>query len=162
MELEGFVKPLPAWTLSAGLTLMRARLANFDAYTATTGRVLSSNRLTFQPDIFGNVSSDYVIDMGGDRSLTLSLAANGKSKRLAATLNQTTPTLLRGYVLVNASASFRTGPIEITPFVSNLFNKRYFESYIEKTTLQLAGLPASDLGIIGDLRRFGVRASLKF
>ena len=56
----------------------------------------------------------------------------------------------------------RDGGIELAIFGTNLFNKRYFDSYIEKTTLALAGLPASDLGIIGDLRRYGVRASFRF
>src|SRR3546814_20079170 len=40
-------------------------------------------------------------------------------------------------------------------FANNIFDKDYFESYIEKTTLQLAGLPASDLGITGDRQRYG-------
>ena len=163
IEVEGFVRPTPEWTLSGGLTVMRARLTNSDAYTAITRRVLSSDRLTFQPDVFGNLNSDYAIPLGGNNtSLTLSAGVTGKSKRLAATLNQTTPTLLNGYVLANASATLRTGPVELTAFVTNLFDKRYFESYIEKTTLQLAGLPASDLGIIGDLRRYGVRAAFRF
>jgi iron complex outermembrane receptor protein len=91
-----------------------------------------------------------------------------KGKRLAATLNQTTPTFLKGYALVNGAITYKTGPVEIGVFANNIFNKKYFESYIEKTTLLLAGLdaplaaPATDLGIIGDLRRYGVRASLKF
>jgi len=31
-----------------------------------------------------------------------------------------------------------------------------------KTTLQLAGLPASDLGIVGDRRRIGARVRFQF
>lgn len=42
------------------------------------------------------------------------------------------------------------------------FHKKYYESHSAKTALQLAGLPASDLGIIGDLRRHGVHASFRF
>lgn len=161
IELEALLRPTSQWTISGGLTLMHARLQNFDAYTAVTGRVLSSDRLTFQPDVTGNINSDYVIDMGGDSSLTLTGGMTYKGKRLAATLNETTPTLLKGYALVNTAITYRTGPIEIGLFANNLFNKDYFESYIEKTTLALAGLPASDLGIIGDRRRYGVRASFR-
>jgi iron complex outermembrane recepter protein len=161
LELEGFVKPVPAWSLSGGLTLMHARLTNTDAYTATTGRVLASDRLTFQPDWSANLASDYTIDLGGGE-VVLSANLTGKGKRLAATLNQTTPTFLDSYWLVGASATYRTGPVEFSAFVSNLLKEQYWESYIEKTTLQLAGLPASDLGIMGDGRRYGVRASLKF
>ena len=47
-------------------------------------------------------------------------------------------------------------------FANNLLQKSYFDAYIEKTTLQLAGLPASDLGIIGDRRRIGARLGFRF
>lgn len=161
LELEGFVRPLPAWSIRGGLTLMHARLTDSSAYTQTTGRRLASDRLTFQPDWSANLATDYTIDLGKDQ-VVLGANLTGKGKRLAATLNQTTPTTLDGYWLVGASATYRTGPIEVSAFVSNLFNKGYWESYIERTTLQLAGLPASDLGIMGDARRYGVRASMKF
>ncbi len=161
LELEAMLRPIQAWTISGGLTLMHARLTNTDAYTAVTNRVLSSDRLTFQPDWTANLSTDYAIPVGRGE-LVLGGGVVGKGKRLAATLNQTTPTLLDSYWLVNASVSWRSGPLELSVFGNNLFKEDYFESYIEKTTLQLAGLPASDLGIVGDSRRVGVRASLKF
>ena len=160
-ELEAKIKPTPQWTLSGGMTYMHARITDSSAYTRVTGRRLSSDRLTFQPDIMFNLSSDYVVPVGDD-ALTFSANISGKGKRLAATLNPTAPTILKGYALVNGSIGYRTGPFEFAVFGNNLFNKKYFESYIEKTTLQLAGLPASDLGIIGDLRRYGVRASFKY
>lgn len=163
LELEALARPVDNWTLRGGLTLMHARITDDTAYRTLTGRTLSSDRLTFQPDVTGSLYSDYEIPVGnGDDRITLTTGMTYKGKRLAATLNQTTPTVLKGYALVNAAISFRTGPVEIGVFANNIFKKKYFESYIEKTTLQLAGLPASDLGIIGDLRRFGVRASLKF
>ncbi len=161
LELEGFVKPVPAWSISGGLTLMKARLTNTDSYTAITGRVLSSDRLTFQPDWSANLATDYTIPVAsGD--IILSANVTGKGKRLGGTLNQTTPTFLDSYWLAGASVTYRKGPAEISAFVSNAFNANYWESYIEKTTLLLAGLPASDLGIQGDGRRYGVRASVKF
>ena len=162
LELEGKFRPLQQWTLSGGLTLMHARLTNTDSYTAITGRVLSSDRLTFQPDWSANLYSDYDIELGGDDVVTLTAGVTGKGKRLAGTLNQTTPTFLDSYWLTNVAATWKTGPVEVGVFANNLFNEDYFESYIEKTTLQLAGLPASDLGIVGDRRRYGVRASLRF
>jgi iron complex outermembrane receptor protein len=162
VELEAMVRPVQNWTLRSGLTWMHARIVDDSAYFNTTGRRLSSDRLTFQPDWTASFSSDYRIETGGDSDLTLSAGLVGKGKRLAATLNQTTPTLLDSYWLTNASIAYRTGPVEVALFANNIFNTKYFESYIEKTTLQLAGLPASDLGITGDRRRYGVRASLKF
>jgi iron complex outermembrane receptor protein len=162
LELEAMVRPVPAWTVRGGFTYMHARITDDSAYFNTTGRRLSSDRLTFQPDWLANISTDYRIEMGGDSDVVLSAGLFGKGKRLAATLNETTPTILDSYWLTNASIAYRTGPVEIALFANNIFNTEYFESYIERTTLALAGLPASDLGITGDRRRYGVRASLKF
>ena len=160
-ELEARFRPVRNWTLSGGFSYAHARLSNTDAYTATTGRLLSSDHLTFQPDYNFSINSDYVVPLGED-SLTFTLGATGKGRRLAATLNQATPTFLDGYVLVNGQISFRHGPLEFSVFANNIFNQDYWESYIEKTTLQLAGLPASDLGITGDRRRIGARVRFQF
>jgi iron complex outermembrane receptor protein len=49
--------------------------------------------------------------------------------------------------------------------VNNLFNAKYYESFIEKTTLENVFGPgplASDLGIMGDKRRYGVRTRFRF
>lgn len=161
VELEAMVRPVQPWTVRGGFTWMHARITDDSAYTATTGRALSSDRLTFQPDWMANISSDYTIPVGtGELVLNGNLV--GKGKRLAATLNETTPTFLDSYWLVGASATYRQGPFEIAAFATNLLNEKYWESYIEKTTLALAGLPASDLGIMGDARRYGVRVGVKF
>ena len=162
LELEGLYRPVPAWSISGGLTLMHARLTNSDAYTQTTGRTLSSDRLTFQPDWMANLATDYVFDLSGDSEFVLSANLTGKGKRLAATLNETTPTLLDSYWVAGASATYRNGPFEIAAFVRNAFQDDYWESYIEKTTLLLAGLPGTDLGIMGDARRYGIRASFQY
>jgi iron complex outermembrane recepter protein len=160
-ELEAVFRPTRRWTITGALGYTHARLTDTTAYTATTGRVLASDRLTFQPDYTFSLNSDYVIPFGEDE-LTLTLGATGKGRRLAATLNQTMPTFLDSYVLVNAQVSYRHGPLEFSLFANNLFNEDYFESYIERTTLQLAGLPASDLGIVGDRARYGARVRFNF
>ncbi len=160
-ELEATFRPTSRLTVTGGLTLMNARLTNTRAYTAITGRKLSSDRLTFLPDWSFYANADYVIPVGRN-SLTLSAGVTGKGDRLAGTLNETTPTTLSSYVLTNASIAYKVGPVEISAFANNLFDVRYFDSYIEKTTLQLAGLPASDLGLIGDHRRIGARVRLAF
>jgi iron complex outermembrane receptor protein len=169
IELEGAVRPTLQWTISGGGSLMHARLTNTDIYTATTGRTLASNRLPFQPDWNFNLNSNYVVPVAhGDLDFFAGLI--GKGSRIPASIQQKTPEFpgqpplqaLKGYVLVNAAITYRKGGIEVGPFVNNLFNKKYFESYIERTTLILAGLPNSDVGIIGDRRRYGVRARLRF
>jgi len=161
-ELEATLRPVRNWTINGSVTYVHARLTDSTPYTRVTGRTLSSDRLTFQPDFTGNIYSDYTIPLGGTDTLTLTGGVVAKGRRLAGTLNQTTPTFLKGYALVNTAITYRTGPIEVAVFANNLLQKDYFDAYIEKTTLQLAGLPASDLGIIGDRRRIGVRLGFRF
>ena len=161
VEIEATLRPLHGWAITAGGTWMRARLTDSREYTATTGRLLSSDRLTFQPDWTFNIHTDYTIALGKD-ALVLGAGLSGKGKRLAATLNQTVPTFLDPYYLADASVTYRTGPFAFAVFGANLFNERYFDSYIEKTTLALAGLAPSDVGIIGDRGRYGMRAGFTF
>jgi iron complex outermembrane recepter protein len=124
---------------------------------------LASNRLPFQPDWNLSLNSDYVIPLGnGD--LTLSGGITGKGDRIAGSISETRAPVLDEYFLVNGSITYRIGSFEISAFVNNLFNQDYFESYIEQTTLALAlpFLPASDLGITGDQRRYGIRTRIRF
>lgn len=169
LELEGAFRPTSQWTLSGGGSLMHARLTNTDIYTQTTGRTLASNRLPFQPDWNFNLNSDYVVPLPkGDIDFYAGLV--GKGSRIPASIQQKTPEFpgqpplqaLKAYVLVNGAITYRIGGIEVGAFVDNLLNKKYFESYIERTTLILAGLPNSDVGIIGDKRRYGVRTRFRF
>lgn len=172
VELEGLFRATPQWTLSGGGSLMRARLKNTDIYTDITGRTLASNRLPFQPDWNFYLNSDYVVPAGaGDLTFNANLV--GKGSRIPASIRQEIdepgfegnhPELreLKAYVLLNGAVTYSIGAIEVSAFVNNLFNKKYFESYIERTTLILAGLPNSDVGIIGDKRRYGIRTRFKF
>jgi iron complex outermembrane receptor protein len=148
---------------------MHARLTNTDIYTETTGRTLASDRLSFQPDWNFFVNSNYVVPVGkGELAFDTGLV--GKGSRIPASIRQETPEFpghpplraLERYILANASIGYRIGGIEVAAFVNNAFNKKYWESYIERTTLVLAGLPNSDVGIIGDRRRYGVRTRFRF
>lgn len=161
-ELEGAFRPTRSWTISGGLTYVHARITDSSIYTDLTGRQLGSDRLPFQPDWSYSLNSDYVVPVGsGD--LTLTAGLTGKGKRIAASLNETFAPELKGYTLVNAAVTYRIGAIEISAFANNLFDEDFFESYIEQTTLALAGLPmVSDLGITGDRRRYGVRTRIRF
>lgn len=160
-ELEARLRPVEDWTVAGSFAYAHARLTDTSPYTAVTGRVLASDRLPFQPDWSFNLYSDYVVPIGRDR-LTLTAGLVGKGSRIAASLNQLTPTVLDGYVLLNAAVTFRHGPLELSVFANNLLNEDYFESYVERTSLALAGLPASDVGIVGDRRRVGARARVDF
>ncbi|MXP29728.1 TonB-dependent receptor [Porphyrobacter algicida] len=160
-EVEASFQLTNDWSISGGASYQHARLTNSDIYTQVTGRTLSSDRLTFVPDWNFDVNTDYVVHLG-DGSVTFAAGVTGKGSRLAATLNETTPTILDPYYLVNASVTYRHGGIEVSAFVDNAFQEKYFESYIEKTTLILAGLTPSDIGIVGDRRRIGVRTRITF
>lgn len=169
VEIEGSFRPVPQWTLTSGLSLQHARLKNFDDYFEATGRTLDSKRLSFQPDWNFNVNSDYVVPLGNGE-LIFNAAAVGKGSRIPASLRAIEPEFpgqpntrpLKSYVLVNGAITYAIGSLEVSAFVNNLFNKDYFESYIDKTTLILANLPPTDVGIIGDKRRVGVRTRFKF
>jgi len=173
-ELEFSYRPLPQWTLTGGGGWVHARIQNFSGLQEATGNPnakLGSRRLPFQPDFTGNLNSDYVIPVGSG-NVTLTTGVVYKGSRVGASLNPNTASVLKGYALVNGAITYSVGGIEVGAFVNNLFNKRYMESFIEKTTLAnvfgpfldpTTGEPlASDLGIIGDLRRVGVRARFRF
>ncbi|MDE2301249.1 MAG: TonB-dependent receptor [Sphingomonadales bacterium] len=162
VELEGAWQVVPIWTLSGGVSLMHARITNDSEYIDTVGRTLASNRLPFQPDWNLNANSDVTVPVGDHDSLSFDAGVVGKGSRIAATLSENNAPVLTAYVLTNASITWRHNGLELSAFATNLFDKNYMESYIEKTTLILAGLPASDVGIPGDRRRVGVRARLKF
>lgn len=160
-EAEARWRPTDRWMLTASYAYAHSRITDDGAYTATTGRQLSSDRLTFQPDHQFSLTSDYEIPFGVD-SIVLSVTAAGKGERLAATLNQTAPTFLNSYVLVNGHIAYRHDTWEFALFGDNLFGAEYFESYVEQTSLTLAGLPPSDLGYMGEDTRLGVRVSASF
>ncbi|HEX2624458.1 MAG TPA: TonB-dependent receptor [Sphingomicrobium sp.] len=169
VELEGSFRPVRYWTLTGGVSLQHARLTNFDAYSAATateldpdGRTLASKRLTFQPDWNFNLNSNVIVPVGEGNEIEWNAGVVGKGSRIAASLSETVAPVLKSYVLANTSLTYRTGNVELTAFVDNLFNKDYFDSYIEKTTLILAGLPATDVGIAGEKRRYGVRTRFRF
>lgn len=170
-EVEASFRPTPQWTLSGGASYVHARITDSSIYTAATtsvldpdGKQLASRRLPFQPDWTFNINSDYVIPVGsGD--LTLNVGAVAKGSRIGASISETRAPVLESYVLVNGAVTYAVGNFEIGAFVNNAFNAEYYDSFIEKTTLENVFGPgplASDLGIMGDKRRYGVRTRVRF
>jgi iron complex outermembrane receptor protein len=173
-ELEFSYRPMPQWTITGGGSYVHARISNFHGLQAATGNpnaVLGSRRLPFQPDITGNLNSDYVVPIGKG-NLTFTAGVVVKGSRVGASLNPTSSPVLSSYALVNGALTYSVGGVEVGIFANNLFNRKYMESFIERTTLAnvfgplldpTTGKPlASDLGIVGDHRRFGVRARVRF
>ena len=170
-EVEASFRPTPQWTLTGGASYVHARITNSDIYRQATasvldpdGKQLASKRLPFQPDWTFNVNSDYVVPVGsGD--LTFNVGAVAKGSRIGASISETRAPVLESYVLVNGALTYAFGNYEIGAFVNNAFNAKYYDSFIEKTTLENVFGPgplASDLGIMGDRRRYGVRARVRF
>jgi iron complex outermembrane receptor protein len=170
-EIEFVFKPVRAWTLTGGASYVHARVTDdTDFREATTdathpnGLTLASKRLPFQPDWTFNINSDYVVPLGkGD--LTFNVGAVAKGSRIGATISETRAPVLTSYVLFNTALTYEIGKVEVGAFVNNLLDKKYYNSFIEKTTLERVFGPgplASDLGIIGDRRRYGVRARFRY
>ena len=173
-ELEFTYRPTPHWTITGGGSYVHARISNFAGLQEATGNPaaqLGSKRLPFQPDFTGNINSDYVVPVGTG-NLTFTAGVVAKGSRVGASLNPLTGSVLKGYALVNGALTYSVGGLEVGAFVNNLFNTKYMESFIERTTLAnvfgpftdpTTGQPlASDLGIVGERRRVGVRARYKF
>lgn len=150
------------WSLSGGALIQRARITDDSRYRQTTGRLLPSDRIPFQPDWTVNLQSEYWVPLGqGELSFSGGLTAKGS--RIGAGLSNTFAPVLDRYVLFNASITYRIDDIEIAVFSNNLFDEDYYESYIDSSTLTVAGLPAlGSLGQIGDGRRVGIRLGYSF
>ena len=162
-ELEADWRPTRRWDFSAGLTLLHARITNGSEYEDTTKMPLPSDRILFTPDWNFDLNGSYAQPIGDD-ALRFDGTLIGKGDRIGSTLTPTSVPVLPAYLLVNASITYIHGPYQLALFATNLTNTKYYESYLDSSLLSTAGLGpyAHDLGILGDLRRVGVRASYKF
>lgn len=160
-EIEFSYSPTSFWTINGSGALIHARITDSSQFTATTERLLPTDRLIFQPDWNFNLSTDYVVPVG-EGDLVFFAGITGKGDRKGAGLSETFSPTLEKYFIVNSSIAYHIGNVEISVFVNNLFDADYFESYIDESLLAAVGLPSSSLGIVGDRRRVGVRTRLTF
>jgi iron complex outermembrane receptor protein len=162
VEIEFDAQLSDAWSIRGGGMLQRARITDDSRYVATTGRQLPSDRIPFNPDWNLNLQTDYVVPVGRGE-LTLTGGIVGKGDRVGASLSETFSPKLDDYFLANASIIYRIDNLEMAIFSNNLFEEEYYESYIDSSTLTVAGLPAlGSLGQIGDGRRVGFRVGYSF
>jgi iron complex outermembrane receptor protein len=151
-----------AWSVSGGGILMHSEITDGSRFVQTTGRQLPTDRIAFQPDWTVNLQTDYFVAVGPGE-LQLSAGVVGKGDRMGASLSETFAPELEEYFLANASITYRVDQIEVALFANNLFDEEYYESFIDSSTLTVAGLPAlGSLGQIGDRRRVGVRLGYSF
>ena len=163
-ELEADWRPTERWDFNAGLTYLHARITNGSEYVQTTGMPLPSDRILFTPDWNFDLNGSYTQPIGDD-SLRFDGTLIGKGDRVGSTLTPASVPVLPAYMMVNTSITYIHGRYQLAAFATNLTNTRYFESYLDSSLLSTAGFPPAlshNLGVLGDLRRVGVRASYKF
>jgi len=163
-ELEADYRPTDRWDFNAGVTLLHARITNGAEYTQTTTLPLPDNRILFTPDWNFDLNGSYTQPIGDD-SLRFDGTLIGKGDRVGSTLSPASVPVLPAYLLVNTSVTYVHGRYQVAVFATNLTDTKYWESYLDSSLLSTAGFPpylSHNLGILGDRRRIGVRASYKF
>lgn len=163
IELEGRWRVTDNFTLTGGATLLHARITDGSEYTATTGLPLATDRILFLPDWNYYLNGSYTVPVGAD-DLRFDATVIAKGDRVGSTLSTFSP-LMESYTLVNTSVTWTHNDFNVALFATNLFDEKYLESYLDKSLLETAGLGgplANNLGIQGDRRRYGIRASLAF
>ena len=151
-----------AWTARGGFVFQNARFTDTTRYEITTGRTLPSDRFPFEPDWTANLQTDYVMPLHGGE-VTFAGGFFAKGERIGSGLSETFAPMLEAYILTNASVTWRFNDLEVAVFGNNLFDVEHYESYIDSSTLTVAGLPAlGSLGLMGDGRRIGVRVGYSF
>ena len=165
VEAEASYRVTDNWRLSASATLLHARITDDSQYFATTGFHVSSDRIIFTPDWNFNIGTNYTVPLGSN-ALIFDANIVAKGSRMGSSLDPNVAPRLSSYRLVNGSVTFRLGDhFDIAGFATNLFNAKYIESYIDRSVLLRAGLPAPiarNLAIQGNRRRIGVRATARF
>lgn len=160
-ETELTARLTPYWSVNGALTLQHARISDARPYFESTGRRLPSDRLLFQPDWSVHLETNYEIPLPHGE-LTLRGAVTGKGKRDASSFDQVEATVLDEYFVTDASVTYRLDGFSLSLFAKNLFDEKYFESYIDDSALLSLGLPGSNLGVLGNPRTIGVRARYEF
>lgn len=129
-ELEANGSPLPGWTLTGGITSLRARVTNSNI------AVQNGSRLTNSPDFAFNFWSRYDIQDGPLQDLGFGLGVSHIGKRtglLPTVAGDTRPeggTLpLPAYTTVDLGIYYKTkSDVDLTLKVTNLLDERYIES----------------------------------
>lgn len=161
LETELVANLTDIWTVRGSVTLMHARITDQRGWIAATGNELATERLLFQPDWNVSLGSDVTVPVGsGSVAWNVSLLAKGS--RPGSSFDPVTPSIMEKYTVVNTSLGYRNKGFSASLFANNLFNEKYFESFIDGSLLQALGLLNQDLGILGAPRNVGVRLQYEF
>ncbi|MGK2909109.1 MAG: TonB-dependent receptor [Sphingobium sp.] len=165
VELELNLAVTKALRLYANGTLLHARVTDSSEFLATTGYAYPGDRIPFVPAVNYTVGGSYRLGLPHEQGLLLDANLVAKGKRRANSLDIAAQPNLEAYKLVNGSLTWQTPHFDIALFATNLFNEKYMESYIDKSALGRAGVPAflvNNLSLQGNRRRVGLRGTVKF
>jgi iron complex outermembrane recepter protein len=177
-EFEVLFKPTAAFTLDAAASYIKYKYDCVDpqAVNAPLTATVVAGSCSKDPSVIGrlakpsqgwqwNLGAQYEIDLGSSGTLTPRIDVN-RQNRLVGNLLAATPGSasdvfgrVPGYTLANARLTMRTADkdLDISLEVTNLFNKYYFPSKFDLSTL--AG---SVLGTPGRPREWAVTVKKKF
>ncbi|TXS92132.1 TonB-dependent receptor [Parahaliea maris] len=164
LEAEAHYTPSDRWQFDASLTLLHARITDDSQFEQTTGFSLPTDKILFVPDWNYYLAGNYILPVGSD-TLTFNLSVTAKGEREGSSLSETFSPTLEAYYLLDSFIAYRHRGFELALFGKNILDEEYFESYIDQSLLQRAGLPAplvSSLGIPGNKGRYGIRVKWEF
>lgn len=167
LELEAHLQATDNFRVDGGLTLLHARITDDSQFVATTGYGLPSDKILFTPDWNYNLSGTYAVPVNHGRDaveFTAGVIGKGARNGSGLALVDVGPIEMESYTLVNAALTYRFPTVDVALFATNLLDEEYLESYIDKSLLQSAGLGplAHNVGLQGERRRVGLRATWKF
>lgn len=167
LEFEAHLEATEHFRVDAGLTLLHARITDDSQFVATTGYGLPSDKILFTPDWNYSLSGTYSVPVfEGRHSVEFTAGVIGKGERNGSglALVNVGPIEMEAYTLVNAALTYRFPTVDVALFATNLLDEEYLESYIDASLLQSAGLGplAHNVGLQGERRRVGLRATWKF
>lgn len=161
-SLKGIITP--HWTVEGGVTYLHSRISDASEYEDTTGTQIASDRILFLPDWSAFAGTRYSVDLLGDK-LIFDVNAAYKGARNGSTSNPDSVPRLKDYTLLNGSITWRAANWEVALWGTNLTDEKYFSTYIDRSILEQAGLVgplSTNVGIIGDGRRVGIRVGTYF
>lgn len=164
IEAEGVWTPNEVFQIRAGGTFSRSRITDDSEFEAIIGYGLPSDRILFQPDWQGFVSANVTYPVGPGE-VRADVTASYKGERVGSTLSPTVFPTLEGYTIVNVNLAYEWDGYTVSLFATNLFDERYYDSYLDQSLLAAFGFTGPlvhELGITGDRRRVGVRLAARF
>lgn len=148
VELDGAWRVTKALTLSAGYTYLNIKNAVIPL--GGIRRAVSG----FAPHNL-NVQADFVQPIGGNNSIGVHVSAT----RIGKTPMASEVIWRNAHTLADASIDLNIGAMTLSAFGKNIFNEKYYTSFIPRTS---TALRTSALGLLNKPAEYGMRLSARF